>query len=154
MTGMFQIETLHRRRLAVLEEALKQARADQRRCEEALAERRRDQETVRLRGLQRKRDIDATLLSRIVTRADVDQAHERLVADQKALEAARDRVLAAEADLTTAARHADDVQRCWRDQSAKVEKFGIVTEGLRDEHRRALQHREDMELEDIPRRQA
>lgn len=154
MKKLLEIDKLHRRRLSTREAALKDARAAQTRFETALVERRHAELQVREQGLQVKRDVDAVLFASAVTRLDIGRAQHQLMVAKEAVASARAAVVAAEADVVAAVLRTQEAVRVWRGQAAQVEKFGIIVQARREERNAGLLYREEVELEDIPRRRA
>lgn len=154
MKKIIAIDKLHRRRLAALESALKHARALQVDCEATLVVCRHAEVQTREAGVQLKRDIDAVLFNNAVKRPDIGKAQHQLVAAKDALADARKAVVTAEADMATALCRTEEATLAWRRQAAKVEKFDTVVQLKREESSAEMLYREEVELEDIPRRRA
>lgn len=154
MKQLIVIDQLHRRRLAALEAALRQARADQADLEAVLEDRRRSEEALRERGLQLKRDIDAVLFTGTVNQAELNKAHHQLLSAKQALQAARDAVNEARSDVSAAVQRTAEAVRAWREQMNTVEKFGALLQGSREARSAEVLYREEIELEDVFRKRA
>jgi hypothetical protein len=152
MKKLFEIDKLHRRRLSTRESALKDARAAQTQFETVLLEQQRAEVQAREHGLQVKRDVDAVLFASAVKRPEIGRAQHQLIAAKEAVVAAREAVVAAEIDVAAATLRTQEAVRAWRMQAAQVEKFDIIVQLKREERNVELLYREELELEDIPRR--
>lgn len=154
MKKILEIDKLHRRRLSLREAALKDARADQTQFERALVERRQAELQARDQGLQVKRAVDAVLFASAVTRLEIGRAQHQLTTAKEAVVSARAAVVAAENDVAAAVLRTQEAVLVWRGQAAQVEKFDIIVQTRREERNADLLYREEVELEDIPRRHA